>query len=269
MNVFDRLKNTVDNLTGETLGSTNTANKKQTKKSGFSIPGFSKKKTEEELLYYDGITEHTNEYIYNEDDYNDDVSAFTPRENNDSHPVLELLNIPITRTVDGLLTSTEVENVEFTLTSPTGLAVEEVSNFLFKIEQTLDSYVRLLNERNQDFIKLLAQCEKLEQEIISMKQENELSSLIGTRLKEEDRLRQEIVNLRLENEQLLSKLQALDATKQIFSSVKQKQETKKQPMSFPEIKKQPVEEKVVINQAKEEVKQNQDTFSNLMDELDF
>ena len=269
MNVFDRLKNTVDNLTGETLGSTNTANKKQTKKSGFSIPGFSKKKTEEELLYYDGITEHTNEYIYNEDDYNDDVSAFTPRENNDSHPVLELLNIPITRTADGLLTSTEVENVEFTLTSPTGLAVEEVSNFLFKIEQTLDSYVRLLNERNQDFIKLLAQCEKLEQEIISMKQENELSSLIGTRLKEEDRLRQEIVNLRLENEQLLSKLQALDATKQIFSSVKQKQETKKQPMSFPEIKKQPVEEKVVINQAKEEVKQNQDTFSNLMDELDF
>lgn len=272
MNVFDRLKNTVDNLTGETLGSTNTTNngKKQSKKSGFSIPGFSKKKTEEdELLYYDGITEHTNEYIYNEDDYNDDVSAFTPRENNDSHPVLELLNIPITRTADGLLTSTEVENVEFTLTSPTGLAVEEVSNFLFKIEQTLDAYVRLLNERNQDFIKLLAQCEKLEQEIISMKQENELSSLIGTRLKEEDRLRQEIVNLRLENEQLLSKLQALDATKQIFSSVKQKQETKKQPMSFPEIKKQPVEEKVVINQAKEEVKQNQDTFSNLMDELDF
>ena len=270
MNVFDRLKNTVDNLTGETLGSTNTANKKQSKKSGFSIPGFSKKKTEEELLYYDGITEHTNEYIYNEDDYNDDVSAFTPRENNDSHPVLELLNIPITRTADGLLTSTEVENVEFTLTSPTGLAVEEVSNFLFKIEQTLDSYVRLLNERNQDFIKLLAQCEKLEQEIISMKQENELSSLIGTRLKEEDRLRQEIVNLRLENEQLLSKLQALDATKQIFSSVKQKQqETKKQPMSFPEIKKQPVEEKVVINQDKEEVKKNQDAFSNLMDELDF
>lgn len=272
MNVFDRLKNTVDNLTGETLGSTNTANngKKQSKKSGFSIPGFSKKKTEEdELLYYDGITEHTNEYIYNEDDYNDDVSAFTPRENNDSHPVLELLNIPITRTADGLLTSTEVENVEFTLTSPTGLAVEEVSNFLFKIEQTLDSYVRLLNERNQDFIKLLAQCEKLEQEIISMKQENELSSLIGTRLKEEDRLRQEIVNLRLENEQLLSKLQALDAAKQIFSSVKQKQETKKQPMSFPEIKKQPVEEKVVINQDKEEVKKNQDAFSNLMDELDF
>jgi hypothetical protein len=268
MNVFDRLKNTVDNLTGETLGSTNTA--KKGKKNGFSIPGFSKKKTEEEeLLYYDGITEHTNEYIYNEDEYNDDVSAFTPRENNDSHPVLELLNIPITRTADGLLTSTEVENVEFTLTSPTGLAVEEVSNFLFKIEQTLDAYVRLLNERNQDFIKLLAQCEKLEQEIISMKQENELSSLIGTRLKEEDRLRQEIVNLRLENEQLLSKLQALDATKQIFSSVKQKQETKKQPMSFPEIKKQPVEEKVVINQAKEEVKQNQDAFSNLMDELDF
>ena len=102
-----------------------------------------------------------------------------------------------------------------------------------------------------------------------MKQENELSSLIGTRLKEEDRLRQEIVNLRLENEQLLSKLQALDATKQIFSSVKQKQETKKQPMSFPEIKKQPVEEKVVINQDKEEVKKNQDAFSNLMDELDF
>lgn len=268
MNVFDRLKNTVDNLTGETLGSTNTA--KKGKKNGFSIPGFSKKKIEEEeLLYYDGITEHTNEYIYNEDEYNDDVSAFTPRENNDSHPVLELLNIPITRTADGLLTSTEVENVEFTLTSPTGLAVEEVSNFLFKIEQTLDAYVRLLNERNQDFIKLLAQCEKLEQEIISMKQENELSSLIGTRLKEEDRLRQEIVNLRLENEQLLSKLQALDATKQIFSSVKQKQETKKQPMSFPEIKKQPVEEKVVINQAKEEVKQNQDAFSNLMDELDF
>lgn len=269
MNVFDRLKNTVDNLTGETLGSTNTA--KKGKKNGFSIPGFSKKKTEEEeeLLYYDGITEHTNEYIYNEDEYNDDVSAFTPRENNDSHPVLELLNIPITRTADGLLTSTEVENIEFTLTSPTGLAVEEVSNFLFKIEQTLDAYVRLLNERNQDFIKLLAQCEKLEQEIISMKQENELSSLIGTRLKEEDRLRQEIVNLRLENEQLLSKLQALDATKQIFSSVKQKQETKKQPMSFPEIKKQPVEEKVVINQAKEEVKQNQDAFSNLMDELDF
>ena len=40
-------------------------------------------------------------------------------------------------------------------------------------------------------------------------------------------------------------------------------------MSFPEIKKQPVEEKVVINQDKEEVKKNQDAFSNLMDELDF
>ena len=271
MNVFDRLKNTVDNLTGETLGSTNTTDngKKQSKKSGFSIPGFSKKKTEEELLYYDGITEHTNEYIYNEDDYNDDVSSYIPIEDNGSHPVLELLNIPITRTTEGLLTSTEVENIEFTLTSPTGLAVEEVSNFLFKIEQTLDAYVKLLNEKNQDFIKLLAQCEKLEQEILSMKQENELSSLIGSRLKEEDKLRQEIVNLRLENEQLLEKLRSLDATKQIFSSVKKKHEENKHVMSFPEIKKQPVEEKVVINQTKNEVKKNQDAFSSLMDELDF
>lgn len=272
MNVFDRLKNTVDNLTGETLGSTNTADngKKQSKKSGFSIPGFSKKKTEEEeLLYYDGITEHTNEYIYNEDNYSDDVSSYMPTEDNGSHPVLELLNIPITRTTEGLLTSTEVENIEFTLTSPTGLAVEEVSNFLFKIEQTLDAYVKLLNEKNQDFIKLLAQCEKLEQEILSMKQENELSSLIGSRLKEEDKLRQEIVNLRLENEQLLEKLRSLDATKQIFSSVKKKHEENKHVMSFPEIKKQPVEEKVVINQTKNEVKKNQDAFSSLMDELDF
>ena len=102
-----------------------------------------------------------------------------------------------------------------------------------------------------------------------MKQENELSSLIGSRLKEEDKLRQEIVNLRLENEQLLEKLRSLDATKQIFSSVKKKHEENKHVMSFPEIKKQPVEEKVVINQTKNEVKKNQDAFSSLMDELDF
>ena len=52
-------------------------------------------------------------------------------------------------------------------------------------------------------------------------------------------------------------------------SVKKKHEENKHVMSFPEIKKQPLEEKVVINQTKNEVKKNQDAFSSLMDELDF
>lgn len=129
---------------------------------------------------------------------------------NKKYPVLELLGISKDVDFSHLISVEDIENAEFSLTAPTGLDPREVEVFCNKLEHDIAQYRAIILNRQEDFVKLLDEVLKLENQLIEKQQESELASFIIDQKSTEEKLKEELLELRLENQELRYKVAQLN-----------------------------------------------------------
>lgn len=92
-----------------------------------------------------------------------------------NHPVLEFLGIEIDINIKDLIQEKDIDEVEFTLTAPTGLDPLEVEKFLDKVRDSISGYKQILKQKEIDFQKLLNEFVELESKYVSSKHDNEMA----------------------------------------------------------------------------------------------
>lgn len=176
---------------------------------------------------------------------------------NKTYPVLDLLGIARNVNVNGLVTSEDIENTEFSLTAPTGIDPSEVERFCALLEHDISRYRAIIETRQQDFELLLKEVIKLEQELVDKQQESELANFIIDQKSSEERLKEELIELRLENQELKHKL----------SSFEEKQAKEKPRRPEFSRKKSPNQEKKFSKSLQQNVKNEENSFDDLLREL--
>lgn len=124
-----------------------------------------------------------------------------------TYPVLEVFKIKRTIDLNDFISPEAIEDVEFTLTAPTGINPDEVEHF---VDYVLAEVIKLraaLVERQESFERILEEHAIIEQKLIDKQQESELTSLIVNTKSNEEKLREQLVNLRLENQELKNRLE--------------------------------------------------------------
>lgn len=123
-----------------------------------------------------------------------------------TYPVLDIFKIQRSINLDDFVTPEMIENVEFTLTAPTGINPDEVERFMDYIVGEVIKLREALQERQSSFECILEEHATIEQKLIDKQQESELTSLIVNTKSKEEKLREQLVNLQLENQDLRNQL---------------------------------------------------------------
>lgn len=145
------------------------------------------------------------------------VSDYTDIDNDNntgekSYPVLSFLNIPRRIKLGNLITPDDIENVEFSLTSPTGANPNEVEAFLNKVQKDLSKLYRAVEKRESEFDKLLIEVDKVQSQLIEIRQQKEMDAILGNDKTEVDKLKDEVLNLQLENTHLRAEVTKLESS---------------------------------------------------------
>ena len=123
--------------------------------------------------------------------------------------LLDIYNIDKVSNIDSLLTSEDVDNVEFTLIAPTGLDPKEVAKFLNEVSYSISEYVSIIENRDRE-IKILSKANsELEDKLEDEKQSSDFAQMINNRDNKEAELQEKMLNLQIENENIKNKYNAL------------------------------------------------------------
>lgn len=191
--MFNQVKNAIAQTFGnETLEKTKVKKEKEKQK-------VAKKPTEK------AVKSHTR----SEPEIIEDVEYTAPQKDINTHPVLGMLNIPAYPNLSGLITSKDVDEVEFNLSAPTGLNPDEIEIFCNNVSTAIYRYNAIIEERQKHFEILLNEVDRLSQKLIEKQAESELSQFISYEKTEDSRIKDEIIELRLQNEELQSRLKEL------------------------------------------------------------
>lgn len=125
---------------------------------------------------------------------------------NKAEGLLKLIGVELEPQIGNLITPNDVENVEFSVTAPTGLNAEEVEQFCDSVQRGISVYLNIIESRQIDFLKLLEHCGELEKKLVEQREESQLASYIVQGSSDEDKLRDKIANLQIENMELKEKL---------------------------------------------------------------
>ena len=125
---------------------------------------------------------------------------------NKAEGLLKLIGVELEPQIGNLITPDDVENVEFSVTAPTGLNAEEVEQFCDSVQRDISVYLNIIESRQIDFLKLLEHCGELEKKLVEQREESQLASYIVQGSSDEDKLRDKIANLQIENMELKEKL---------------------------------------------------------------
>lgn len=125
---------------------------------------------------------------------------------NKAEGLLKLIGVELEPQIGNLITPNDVENVEFSVTAPTGLNAEEVEQFCDSVQRDISVYLNIIESRQIDFLKLLEHCGELEKKLVEQREESQLASYIVQGSSDEDKLRDKIANLQIENMELKEKL---------------------------------------------------------------
>lgn len=125
---------------------------------------------------------------------------------------LNLMNIPIKTDLEKLRTAEELDDIEFTMTAPTGLSVNEVENYVESTILEVVQYRELLEKRDRDIITLADEIERIQALLLKNQEENQLADLIKNSHSKESKLSEEITDLRIENAKLKNEIKLLKQT---------------------------------------------------------
>jgi divIVA domain len=149
---------------------------------------------------------------------------------NKAEGLLKLIGVELEPQIGNLITPDDVENVEFSVTAPTGLNAEEVEQFCDSVQRDISVYLNIIESRQIDFLKLLEHCGELEKKLIEQREESQLASYIVQGSSDEDKLRDKIANLQIENMELKEKLANFEKSDNTVNSNDITKEQAKLPM---------------------------------------
>ena len=216
-------------LASETLGEVDKKKKKKiskesAKKEPIKKPKESKKKkTTEEV-----VPKPIKKAIKEEPLVKPEEQGFTYA--NKAEGLLKLIGVELEPQIGNLITPNDVENVEFSVTAPTGLNAEEVEQFCDSVQRDISVYLNIIESRQIDFLKLLEHCGELEKKLVEQREESQLASYIVQGSSDEDKLRDKIANLQIENMELKEKLANFEKSDNTVNSNDITKEQAKLPM---------------------------------------
>lgn len=149
---------------------------------------------------------------------------------NKAEGLLKLIGVELEPQIGNLITPDDVENVEFSVTAPTGLNAEEVEQFCDSVQRDISVYLNIVESRQIDFLKLLEHCGELEKKLVEQREESQLASYIVQGSSDEDKLRDKIANLQIENMELKEKLANFEKSDNTVNSNDITKEQAKLPM---------------------------------------
>lgn len=149
---------------------------------------------------------------------------------NKAEGLLKLIGVELEPQIGNLITPDDVENVEFSVTAPTGLNAEEVEQFCDSVQRDISVYLNIIESRQIDFLKLLEHCGELEKKLVEQREESQLASYIVQGSSDEDKLRDKIANLQIENMELKGKLANFEKSDNTVNSNDITKEQAKLPM---------------------------------------
>lgn len=149
---------------------------------------------------------------------------------NKAEGLLKLIGVELEPQIGNLITPNDVENVEFSVTAPTGLNAEEVEQFCDSVQRDISVYLNIIKSRQIDFLKLLEHCGELEKKLVEQREESQLASYIVQGSSDEDKLRDKIANLQIENMELKEKLANFEKSDNTVNSNDITKEQAKLPM---------------------------------------
>lgn len=149
---------------------------------------------------------------------------------NKAEGLLKLIGVELEPQIGNLITPDDVENVEFSVTAPTGLNAEEVEQFCDSVQRDISAYLNIIESRQIDFLKLLEHCGELEKKLVEQREESQLASYIVQGSSDEDKLRDKIANLQIENMELKEKLANFEKSDNTVNSNDITKEQAKLPM---------------------------------------
>lgn len=149
---------------------------------------------------------------------------------NKAEGLLKLIGVELEPQIGNLITPNDVENVEFSVTAPTGLNAEEVEQFCDSVQRDISVYLNIIESRQIDFLKLLEHCGELEKKLVEQREESQLASYIVQGSSDEDKLRDKIANLQIENMELKEKLANFEKSDNTVNSNDITKEQAKLPM---------------------------------------
>lgn len=123
--------------------------------------------------------------------------------------LLDIYNIDKISNIEDLLSSEDVDNVEFTLIAPTGLDPKEVSKFLNEVSYSINEYISIIKNRDREIQLLSKANSELEDKLEDEKQSSDFAQMISNRDNKEAELQEKMLNLQIENENIKNKYNAL------------------------------------------------------------
>lgn len=106
---------------------------------------------------------------------------------------------------DELVTPNEIDNIEFTVTIPSGLSVDEVGRFCDKMVEQVSYYRNMLRKLNQDKEILIDEIVNMDQQVLDEKSFAQIDNMMNKDI-ELERLQDALINAQTENSQLKTQL---------------------------------------------------------------
>lgn len=125
----------------------------------------------------------------------------------DLKDIYKALNVPQRREVKDMISPEDVKQVQFTPTSPVGLDIDEVEDFVYTIELGFQNYLEVVNEREADVLTLVKEIARIQKIVMELQHEQEMKNLLSGE-NELDKLKSKITDLTIENRELNSKLRS-------------------------------------------------------------
>lgn len=194
--------------------------------------------------------------------------------------VLDILKISNTINLEGLITPDDIEQVEFSLSMPSGIDPGEVETFLNRVQKDLSKIYTRIRDREEDFDKLVRETDRLQTRIVEINQSRSMLDTLNKNKDTIDSLKNQIIDLRIENTTLKSTIDKYEAMKQELEKMKlqeeiRKEEENKKTQKIKEVKKleeqhnDKVDEEMELLKSfqKNKPKENKDIFSSLVDDI--
>ena len=215
-------------LASETLGEVDKKKKKISKESAKKEPIKKPKESKKKKAIEEVAPKLVKKTIKEEPLVEPEEQGFTYA--NKAEGLLKLIGVELEPQIGNLITPDDVENVEFSVTAPTGLNAEEVEQFCDSVQRDISVYLNIIKSRQIDFLKLLEHCGELEKKLVEQREESQLASYIVQGSSDEDKLRDKIANLQIENMELREKLANFEKSDNTVNSNDITKEQAKLPM---------------------------------------
>ncbi len=215
-------------LASETLGEVDKKKKKKISKEPPKKPAKKPKETKKKKATEEVAPKLVKKTIKEEPLVEPEEQGFTYA--NKAEGLLKLIGVELEPQIGNLITPDDVENVEFSVTAPTGLNAEEVEQFCDSVQRDISVYLNIIESRQIDFLKLLEHCGELEKKLVEQREESQLASYIVQGSSDEDKLRDKIANLQIENMELKEKLANFEKSDNTVNSNDITKEQAKLPM---------------------------------------